>query len=246
MKNRRVHLALSLSILLLSSVGAESSVITFFGEDANPDPDARLLSHPNADAAREDFLSYLDAGTDPLGPSHTLNFGAEGTGNLLVGNLVHLTSGTLGNGLYPISGDYFAVGQGTSTVPSLQVLLNPPVVAFGFYGIDIGPENGQLRVRSEGPLGATFDVPHSMGGPSGSVFFWGLISTDPSQTIIRLTFFNVGSSSDIFGFDDLTIGSIKQVSPAPEPGTLSLLGFFLSGAWVLRGRVGARRMSRRA
>jgi hypothetical protein len=64
------------------------------------------------------------------------------------------------------------------------------------------------------------------------VLFWGLIDT--INPISSVAFGNTNPGTDFFAFDDMIIGSAKQV--IPEPGSLALLGLGLAGLATVRRR----------
>jgi hypothetical protein len=225
----------------LALVPASGAPLIFFGEDLGLGEGTRLTSFPNASAARASFLANLvgvgtenfESFADETGAPLTLTFpGSSGSITATLngtGQTNEVTSGTNGFGRYPTSGNmYWESGS--------QFLINfsAPVAAFGFYGIDIGDFNGQLTVTRNSGSVTTFTVPNTVSGSGGSVLFWGIIdSTDP---FTQVTFGNTAAGTDVFGFDDMTIGDPEQVNIVPEPGTYALLGAGLLAVGLLRRR----------
>lgn len=220
-----------LVILGVATTGALAGT-TFFGEDLGQGESIRLASHPNADAARNNFMAQLvGVGTEtfesfaegteaPL----ALTFPGAGTATLNgTGYVSNVPSGTNGVGRYPISGDqYWETGYGFS------ILFSNPVAAFGFYGIDIGDFGGHVTLTFLDGTTQTYTMNNTMNGKGGSVVYWGLI--DVAHPFTSVTFGNTNAGTDYFGFDDMTIGSVQQVNPSvPEPATLSLLASGLAG-----------------
>jgi hypothetical protein len=102
--------------------------------------------------------------------------------------------------------------------------------------VDIGDFGGQVTVTTVGGLNQVFNIPNTINGLGGGVLFWGIISTDPLEQIASISFGNTAAGTDFFGFDDFTIGSLQQVRPVPEPGTVALLGLGLVGVASLARR----------
>jgi len=162
-----------ITLLVLSFlIGVSAAAPTiYFGEDANQgDPYyERLVTHPNADNARNNFMAQLngvetenleDFASGALAPL-TADFGAAGKATLTGdGYIVSLASGTNGIGQYPISGKNFWEAYTSSNSFSLH--FEKSQVAFGFYGIDIGDINGQLTVTYADGSSQTLTVPHSL------------------------------------------------------------------------------------
>lgn len=231
-----------LAVLCLTASPSFALVQTFFGEDLGVGENTRLTSHPNSDAAKSDFFSNLTGvGTEDFegfatgsGTPLAASFGSAGTATLQGGGEVEtVASGTNGFGRYPISGDnYWDTDSG-----SFNLSFSDSVAAFGFYGIDFGDFNGQITATTSNGVSSTYEIPHKVGAPGGSVVYWGLIDTDNLFT--SLAFDNTGSGADFFGFDDFSIGSLEQVTPGgpsqpvPEPGTMLLLGSGLLGMGFL-------------
>lgn len=215
------QLPLFCAVILLA---AHAYGATFFGQDLNTtdnpatvaDDPVRIV-HPNADSARQRFLSNLtgvssqsfeslfDGATAPIG----VTFGtttATITGNATVRDQPVDTF----NGTYPITGNKFVLssagGGGT-----LTVTFSSPQAAFGFYATDVGDGSGELTLTLNFAAGGstTLNVPHLVPSGSGSVLYFGVI--DKANPFSSVVFGNSASSVDGFGFDDFTIGNVAQV-----------------------------------
>jgi hypothetical protein len=236
----------AIAAALLASAGTVSAAnFIFFGENQNPgnavvgDPlTARnaFFATLTAGVSAEDFEGF-SSGTVPA--SITFNgsagdivatFGA-GTGSVQTGpNSV---------GRFPTSGtQYF------ETTDAFNVSFSTPVAAFGFYGTDIGDFNGQLSVvLIRGGMEESLVVPHVVNGNNASLLFFGVLSTDPFDSV---RFSQSAAGVDFLGFDDLVVGDRKQVviPVVPEPATWAMMiaGFGLVGA-AMRRRETLARMS---
>ncbi len=240
----------SLWVMLLSIGVAGSALavpITFFGEDAGlGDHNGKLFAHPNADAARDAFLTNLvGVGTEDFegfarytSAPLALNFVGAGTATLSGGGEVmddnygpafspNPEPDQEWYGQFAISGSQY-FGQVSS--PGLVVDLSDPVAAFGFYATDIGDFSGRLELELLGGGTTVVEIPTTLNSPGGSVIYFGLIDVDNPFTKVTFT---ATSGSDVYGFDDLTIGNVEQVNIIPEPGTVFLFGFGLIGLLVL-------------
>jgi hypothetical protein len=236
-----------LGVLLLAAPVASAAPITFFGEDLNPG----LTVPPggNANLARLEFLSNLAGGVG----TETFEGFALGTGAPLnisfPGSTGNITATLAGPGAYGIennaggggTGGAASVGRFNTTPGGSQFLeaaagqnftitFSSPIAAFGFFGTDIGDFSGQLTLALTQGGVVNIPIPHTVGGPNGSLLYWGFIDQVNTYTAIA---FNTTQSVDRFGFDDMTVGDLGQV--VPEPGTLTLVGLGLVGL-CLRGR----------
>ena len=126
------------------------------------------------------------------------------------------TNGCGGSGRFATSGtNYFDVSTN-----SFSVAFSTAVAAFGFYATDIGDFNGQLTItliHATGP-NTTLTVNNTLNGNDGSLLFWGVIDTANPFTSIQ--FGNTAPGTDFFGFDDIRVGDVRQVTGGvPEPTT---------------------------
>ncbi len=225
------RVAAAIFVACLFSVQVQAATI-FFGEDLNPG--GTVPAGGNAETARNDFLSNLTAGvntedfdgfvdgtTAPLNLNFTGGLGPIGATMSGTGEIENST----GSGRFPTSGANFWEVSGAFVIDFLA-----PVAAFGFYGIDIGDFNGQVTVQTQdgsGNILSDFVINNTINGPNGSLLFWGLIDVlNPFQKIV---FGNTNAGTDFFGFDDLTVGDVAQVSAVPVPAALPLFAAALGG-----------------
>jgi len=228
MKTRILKTVWLLAATVSFAGSAHAAPLTFFANDQGVFDQAGAVigAFPNAAAARASFLANLvGVGTetfegyaDGVGAPLALNFPGAGTATLAGSGAVDDDPGT---GQNATSGSkWWRTGAGNN----FSIGFSDPVAAFGFYGIDVGDINARLTLTLAGGGSVSIDIPHPLGGAqNGAVFFFGYIDT--ANPFTSASFSNVGGGGgDDFGFDDMTIGSVQQVQPVPEPASLVLLG----------------------
>ena len=196
---------------------ASSAVVgrmVFLGEDPTgvppgpvPAPAPELT--PRSDAARRGFLQVLgDWGTESFAgftpgyyDSAPVVFGTLGTGRIetvyddrpfgLTGGETLINSG---DGIArPEPGDFWLV-------------LDQPVNAIGFEGLDIG-ESARLRLEFVDAAGDTVDVvdvPHAFPADTDSVLYFGYVR--PGEGFVAVKFISDPERHDLFVFRDMTVG----------------------------------------
>ncbi len=224
--------AVAIASLLPATANAAATI--YFGE--NQSPAGGVSGDPLT--ARNAFLAALTAGvstedfeSEAVGaPSVPLTFvGGLGTIN---GNLTG--TGAIRNspsfGTYATSGSQFYDNE----FEAFTISFATAIAAFGFYGTDIGDISQALQVTLDIGLSSerVFTVANTINGNNASLLFWGI--TDVANPFTTVTF--AQSGSDRFGFDDLTVGDVKQVKGVPEPAAwaMMLAGFGLVGGAMRR------------
>lgn len=226
-------LKVSLLGILIGAAGAAiAAPVTFFGEDIHNTN--TLLANPNSNAARNNFLSNLTGvGTENFEgfatgatPPIALTFPGAGTATLNGGGQIQ--SGPDGGGRYAISGSKYY----SADTANFNITFSSAISAFGFYGIDIGDFGGvlSLQLTDTNNVVSTISVGNTAGAggsTNGSVLYFGFYDTSKAYT--KITFINPSVGTDVFAFDDMTVGSLQQVTPVPEPASLALVGAALAG-----------------
>ncbi len=207
---------------------ANATPVTFFGEDLTGTNGART----NSDAAHDSFMANLSGvGTEDFEsfPANvtqplTLDFGSTGTATLTGSGRIQNSSNT---GRWATSGtNYWSAQTG-----DFNINFSEAVSAFGFYGTDIGDWGGSLKIEYSNGTSNILNVGNSIGAngnTNGSVLYFGFYEDDSSLAFTSVSFLN-NSSTDVFGFDDMTIGSYEQIQPIPEPSSILLLGLGFLG-----------------
>lgn len=246
-------LVLALSMLAVPQVAegqCPAGSTCYFGTDVTGSSSTRA-TNVNSAAARANFLaSLIGVGTETFegladGVSNpALVFPGAGTATIAGGGAVETQgAGTDNNGRYPSSGIRFYEATSASGGGStFSINFASPVAAFGFYGIDIGEFSSQLALRFTlvGGSTLTWQLPYvATNGQNtprdGSLLFAGFLDT---RLFTSVAFLGT-DSDDVFGFDDMTIGSLEQVRPPaviPEPSTYVLLASGLAALGMVARR----------
>jgi len=258
MSTVKFTLAAAAAVLLVGSV--QAAPVISFGENqaacATPGVRATCVVSGNPLTARTTFLSQLSGGVG------TQNFEGFANGAGQNAGLPILFAGSTGNITATVnSPGNSSVSNGTSTgsftdtenfgrwntapgggtnwytaFDSFSIDFDVAISAFGFYGTDIGDASGtmQITLLSEAGVSMVLNIPHTVNGANGSLLFWGF--TDTTTKYTKITFGNTSDGFDGFGFDGMTIGDQGQVTGAPEPGSLALVGLSLAALGIARRR----------
>ncbi len=237
---------LAVGALAVAAVSTAASAQKYFGLD-NGNGGTPPSAFTQSTIAKSSFLaSLIGVGTEGFEgynygdvPS-TLTFAGAGTASFAsgLGGSV-FTAGAACCGRYPGSGSNYLETQSASAGSTFSINFSAPVAAFGFFGSDIGDFGSQLSLRFwlGGSVVDTWLLPYTAASSydaalDGSAMYVGYINTG---TFDQVDFLGT-NGADYFGFDDMTVGSLQQVTSTPEPATWVLMGTGLGAAGLLSRR----------
>ena len=238
-----VRSAVLAAALLAVDSTARAGFSTFFGFDqGHANPPTPLV---NSLAARSSFVAALTGvgvetfDSKALGAFPTaLAFGptsitATATTNDAAHNFV--TDGTPFSS-FATSGTRFLFQDGTNPAGNDDtVTFSAAVAGLGMYVTDMNDgtnpaDNLRLVVTLSDSSMQTFTTTNQLNDQDANVYFFGIVSSDPSLKITGVRILNTApDQGDAFGIDDLTIGTAAAV---PEPTSVALLGTGALGAAV--------------
>jgi len=223
-----------------------ASLQTFFGIDqGNGTPPTAPV---NSLIARNSFLSSfastgvenfdsLTVGTFPTSVSFP---STSVTANSIIAiGSSNFVAGGPDNGAFATSGTQFL---DTSGSVNTTFTFSAPVAGVGLYATDMSdggtaPDQLELLLTLEGGGTATVATNLTTSNSNANVFFFGVSSTNPSQRITAVQIENsFTTEGDVFGMDDLTIGTSLASTATPEPGTFLFLGTGFAGLLALSVR----------
>lgn len=230
---------------------AKADLTTYFGidqGDGNP-PTTPVVSL----AARNSFLAGLSGVGVENFESQVLNafpstLHFTGTSVTAASSTTdstdnYVTTGTT-YGTFATSGTHYLFDNGSSSLGVNYTLnLSAPVAGFGMYVTDLSDgitPADQIEYKLTFSDNATQTVETNVGtnNNNANVLFFGVISTNPAETITSIQILNtVTNQGDAIGFDDFTIGLVA----VPEPTSLVLSALGLLGL-----AVGCRHRGRKA
>jgi hypothetical protein len=231
-------------VIMLWGTAASAAPVTFFGEDVNTLGDPNQVSPTNSTAAKNSFFTNLvgvgtetfDTAATPVGTTAPIAVAFPGAGTATITGGGQVATGNDGNGRYAISSpNYYLAGTINFTIN-----FSSAIAAFGFFGVDIGDFGGQLTLdlTDSSSIHHTLTVPNTIGSggsTSGSILYFGFFDT--SLTYTSVSFNNNSGGADLFAFDNFSVGSVSQVSPAvPEPSTWAMLILGFAGIGFLAYR----------
>ena len=169
---------------------------------------------------------------------------ADGGGIIDARTMAGMTAALFGQ--FPTSGyKYLETVIDPSASSNFSIELFQLVDGFGFFGVDIGDVTGSLNVTISNTMSSfslTTTVPTAPPNVAdSSVLFFGIVADSPAEMFDRIDFVGTSTDTDVFAFDDMTVGVIQSSPPTggglvPEPTSAMTWTLLLIGAISLRPR----------
>jgi len=233
----------AMALFAISQPASAASLQTFFGIDqGNGTPPTAPV---NSLTARNSFLSaFTSTGVENLNsftlgsfPTSVSFPSTSVTANSTIANgSSNFVAGGPDNGAFATSGTQFLDTAGSVNT---TFAFSAPVAGFGLYATDMSDggtaaDQLQLLLTLEGGGTATVTTSLTTSNSNANLFFFGVASTNPAERITAIQITNsFPTEGDVFGMDDLTIGTSLAGTATPEPGTFMFLGTGFAGLLAL-------------
>lgn len=226
---------LTFLLALFATSPAGAVPVKFFGQDPVPNPSNTVPAGGGSASARASFLSNLatvsnesfeglaSQSSPPAPNAPSQNYNLSFTGSLAAINAVATAAaGAIMNtnvsGVFATQGSRYLLARGSVSFN----FGSTPVSAFGFYINDIETVSTVVLTLIPAGGGTPLNVPYggvvNSGANSvpgnGQLNFIGFIDTEVAYERVTVSF--PGTTTEGFGFDELVVGDVAQVTTTQE------------------------------